>query len=1153
MKKIVNLLPFFALLFLPLLFYPGAGASAWRSSGDVHAIFEFVSALLAITAGIMVLLHFYSTGRWLFLIISIGFVLIGTEEFVHAIFSFSGFWPEPFPTIKLAISTTWLTGHFVLLTSFFIALIFGERRVVPAKRALYAVIYNIIGFICTAFVALLIFKAPFLPGFVQLGTITKKLIELSFALLFFVALLFYAKIYLKQQSRSPLLWGIVACIIFRVLAHVFVFDARAFYDSHWDTAHLLVFLSYFFPIFGVWGETLNLQRSAKAQVLELGKEMAQRKQLEEVLKIDEALFRELYDHMKSGSAIFTVMNDGSKGSDYIIKKINRAGLEMEGKALEDVVGKRLIDIRPAIDSYGLIPVMKKVWETGISAYLPTKIYRDERYLNYYENYIFKLPSGEIVTLYNDVSESKRMEEQLRESEERFRTIACTTPDHILVQDRDLRYTFVVNPQLGLTEADMLGKTDRDILNKEEAENLIAIKTKVIETGVPFHLEASLQNMKGETEYFDGSYIPKFDSTGKSDGLIGYFRNITERKRAEDALQESDVSYRALFENIHSGVAVYTVIDDGRDFIFKDFNRAGEKIDHDQRERLIGKSIFEVRPGVEQFGLTEVFRQVWQTGEPAYHPVTLYQDNLLSGWYENFVYKLPSGEIVAVFEDITERKRAEVVLRESEERYRELFEKESDAIMVIDAETHRFEDVNAATLSLYGYSREEFLALTAEDISAEPDQTLTLIARIVTGDKVPKVPVRYQKKKDGTVFPVEISLGAFSVGSRRKIIGAIRDITERKRAEEALRESQKKFQALAETTNDFVWEMNADGVYNYCSPQINGLWGYKPEDMIGRTPFDIMIPEDRELALKMFRALSKPPNSFKGIVTSSLDNTGRIVVLETSGAPFLDIDGRLLGFRGISRDVTERKLAEEEIRQKSRELQEKNDELNRFVYAVSHDLRSPLVTIQTFQGHLEQDLRSRDAALVAKDLGYIRGAADKMGRLLDELRRLSRVGRIVNPSEEAPLQEIVKEALNLVAGRITDRGMRVDLTKEPVVLYGDRTRLVEIFLNLVDNAAKFMGDQPAPRVEIGVEQAGEELVLQVRDNGIGIGPEVQPLVFGLFHKLDPGSEGEGIGLALVKRIVELHGGRIWVESEGLGKGTTFRFTLAKTRRAAVCGS
>ena len=141
----------------------------------------------------------------------------------------------------------------------------------------------------------------------------------------------------------------------------------------------------------------------------------------------------------------------------------------------------------------------------------------------------------------------------------------------------------------------------------------------------------------------------------------------------------------------------------------------------------------------------------------------------------------------------------------------------------------------------------------------------------------------------------------------------RDITERKKAEEALRESQKRFQALTETTNDFVWEMDANGVYTYCSPQINELWGYKPEDMIGRTPFRLMIPEDREHAIKMFRTISKSPSSFKGMESSNWDKTGRIVVLETSGVPFFDIDGRLRGYRGISRDITERKRAEEEIK------------------------------------------------------------------------------------------------------------------------------------------------------------------------------------------------------------------------------------------------
>jgi signal transduction histidine kinase len=167
--------------------------------------------------------------------------------------------------------------------------------------------------------------------------------------------------------------------------------------------------------------------------------------------------------------------------------------------------------------------------------------------------------------------------------------------------------------------------------------------------------------------------------------------------------------------------------------------------------------------------------------------------------------------------------------------------------------------------------------------------------------------------------------------------------------------------------------------------------------------------------------------------------------------------------------------------------------------------------------------------------------------LDELLEFSRIGRMVNPLVEAPLQEIANEALVLVAGSIAERGIKVEVTKMPILLHGDRPRLIEVFQNLVENAVKFRGDRAAPLVEIGAEQAGEEIVLFVRDNGMGIDPKHQPKLFGLFEKLNPGTEGDGIGLALVKRIVELHGGRIWVESEGIGTGATFRFTLAKTRR------
>jgi len=250
------------------------------------------------------------------------------------------------------------------------------------------------------------------------------------------------------------------------------------------------------------------------------------------------------------------------------------------------------------------------------------------------------------------------------------------------------------------------------------------------------------------------------------------------------------------------------------------------------------------------------------------------------------------------------------------------------------------------------------------------------------------------------------------------------------------------------------------------------------------------------------------------------------------------------------DISERKMAKDALRRRSEELALANGELTRFAYTVSHDLKSPLVTIKTFLGYLEKDMAALDAQRVGNDLGYIRTAADRMSLLLGELLELSRVGRKMNVSSEASLQNVVKEALAMVAGHMAARGVKVEITAEPIWLYGDRPRLVEVFQNLLDNAAKFMGDQPSPRIEVGARTADGLTVLFVSDNGMGIDPRHQSKLFGLFEKLDPRSEGTGLGLALVRRVVEVHGGRIWVESEGPGKGTTFRFTLARTQRKST---
>jgi len=246
--------------------------------------------------------------------------------------------------------------------------------------------------------------------------------------------------------------------------------------------------------------------------------------------------------------------------------------------------------------------------------------------------------------------------------------------------------------------------------------------------------------------------------------------------------------------------------------------------------------------------------------------------------------------------------------------------------------------------------------------------------------------------------------------------------------------------------------------------------------------------------------------------------------------------------GVVQDITERKLAAEALLQSSQELQDKNAELERFLYTASHDLKSPVVTVRTFLGYLEQDIVAGDAARIEKDAHFIRAAADKMGRLLDELLEISRIGRVLNPPVRVTFKSLVDEALSAVAGRVAERGVTVQVGAHDLTLQGDRLRLAEIWQNLVENACKFMGGQKDPRIEIGVENRDADTVFFVRDNGIGIDPRYQAKIFNLFEKLDPKAEGTGLGLALVKRIVELYHGRIWLESAGIGQGACFYFTL-----------
>jgi signal transduction histidine kinase len=237
----------------------------------------------------------------------------------------------------------------------------------------------------------------------------------------------------------------------------------------------------------------------------------------------------------------------------------------------------------------------------------------------------------------------------------------------------------------------------------------------------------------------------------------------------------------------------------------------------------------------------------------------------------------------------------------------------------------------------------------------------------------------------------------------------------------------------------------------------------------------------------------------------------------------------------------------------RELEAKNVELERFGYTITHDLKTPLVTIRGFADYIERDLREGRTDRLATDARRITEAVAKLQQLLDELFEVSRAGRPVGPPVAVPAEEIVQEALRLVSSDRPDPGVRVRVSGPLPVLFGDRARLVRVFRNLLDNAVKFAAGAAEPLVTVEARTPLDgKAVLAVRDNGIGIEPRHRDRVFDLFEKLDARGEGSGIGLAVVRRVVESHGGRVWLESEGRGAGTTACVTLPMAGPAIESG-
>lgn len=269
--------------------------------------------------------------------------------------------------------------------------------------------------------------------------------------------------------------------------------------------------------------------------------------------------------------------------------------------------------------------------------------------------------------------------------------------------------------------------------------------------------------------------------------------------------------------------------------------------------------------------------------------------------------------------------------------------------------------------------------------------------------------------------------------------------------------------------------------------------------------------------------------------------GSAIILVTSNAVLLLVKNIHQSLARAQEEIIEREKSEKKREELIHQLRLKNQELDRFAITVSHDLKTPLITIAGYLGYLEKDILTGNTERTSKNIGQINEAAKSMGKLVDEILDLSRIGRIMNPPRAVPFGEMVEEALKAASGLLKEQQVEVKIGSDLPIVYCDFSRIVQVIQNLITNSVKFMGDQPNPKIEIGMEFKNGVHAFFVRDNGMGIDPKNHEQIFGLFDKLDKNTDGSGLGLGIVKRIIEVHGGKVWVDSE-LGKGSSFYFYL-----------
>jgi PAS domain S-box-containing protein len=860
-------------------------------------------------------------------------------------------------------------------------------------------------------------------------------------------------------------------------------------------------------------------------------DVTDRKRVEAELEESERRYRTLVENFPEGAV-------GLFDEELRYTAVGGSAFEELGDAPDEVVGQTVGERYPDDVASELEPRFRAALEGEASEFeleFHDRTWRAN--VHPIESEAGDLRSG--VIMVQDVTERKRRQRALEWSERQYRTLVGNFPNGaVALVDRDLRYvTFG-----GTTEGD----TD---LTSEDLEGELleeALPPRLEEVLVP-HYEAALA---GESAEFERSiddrvyrfhFLPVRDDDGDVFAALGMSQDVTERKRRQRRLQDAKAQLEAATEAAGVGTWEWHVPEDrfvagaslSRLFgVDPEAAREGVSLDRfvssiyeDDREHVEEK----IEAALEDCGEYEAEYRVWNA-----------DGDLRWVFARGRVECEEDGAPVSVpgaLADITDRKRAERALERTKRQLETLFEVLPVGVVVADADG-RYRDANELATDLWGVDELEADGVAAYDEydgwwadTGEPvDPEEWAMARVLNGEEVTDPDVFEIETADGVRrivlvhgMPVRDESGEVVRG-----VCTLTDVTDRREYQRRLEESEQRYRALTENfPNGGVGVYDEDLRYTLVTGTMWDDIDPDAEDLEGRTVREALPEETAEDVEPLFR------RALEGETDSTVSTLGGRIY-RVWATPLRDADGNVTAGQSFAVDITEQLKRE-------RELEASNERLEQFAYAASHDLQEPLRMVSSYLSLLENRYGDDLDEEGQEFLEFAVDGAGRMREMIEALLEYSRVETRGEPFQPLDLEDVLDDVLQDFRMRIEESGAEVTAGSLPTV-EGDASQLRQVFGNLLGNAIEYSGDDP-PRVHVDATLEGDEAVVSVADEGIGIDPDHQDRVFEVFQRLHSREdhEGTGIGLALCERIVERHGGDLWVDSER-GEGSTFYFTL-----------